>query len=729
MQNGSDVIRQFQEKAVRSITQITFVGSICFLLYKIYFYWTKFWFDHPTLQGMLILLLIIAITIGSFGLLSNLRNLQQWLLCKPVYHIWLLRASGLSWILLICSSLFVFVKPEFSSWKDKVDIALYLTWVCFVSWLLLYIYQSKANTERIVTIQKFIQHKRIFLLYAILCILKTVLITPYALTLIAASDGFHYWSMARQLFSGSLDIVNNHHYPPLYPLSISLAFITGERHSLMAISIINIFLSSAVLFPVYLIAKSLLSKNTAFLISVITAINPFQWVYPAFPASENLYYMLFFWILFFVYEQPKNKKYSTLWNVITGLLIGLSWITRYQTLPLIPIYLLAWWLKPIGEGDGIELKPSPAKIRQFLIISASILVCFGIWVMAGIQNGVPLKEITGFHIEGGNKSKVHPITNLFFWIGISSAFIALMVGPALHMFGAALMSTKKLRIDKKIFRWVVLATLTSGVLLFTIARHAWLASYNYIEPIRLIGRYAIYVEMVLILTGLVFYHRIQGLSQIRYFTGLLISIVVVFISYQVFSNPNWIFPRESIFFLHLDGYTPLFLDWKFFTVISIGGAVLGFTLNKWGMEKQILVILATIGVVQLISLPYYRESVTTLENQGRYISEIVDQIINSENLNPNPNDSVTIHYPETVKYLDRQFRVKGVDITNYSFEVLQEYPVKKQKCEPFIQIDLANGKKYGIMSRTRGCEPTANQPVISEFEFNQRNYFLAPITR
>ena len=102
--------------------------------------------------------------------------------------------------------------------------------------------------------------KRLILLYLGLVIIKSVL--SY---LIASpgefSDSYEYMKMARSFFFSQQFLIHgtpSHHYPPLYPMALSLSYIFNNPETVyFVMKIINSILSPLIIFPTYLLAKKL----------------------------------------------------------------------------------------------------------------------------------------------------------------------------------------------------------------------------------------------------------------------------------------------------------------------------------------------------------------------------------------------------------------------------------------------------------------------------------------
>ena len=261
---------------------------------------------------------------------------------------------GITFGFLALTAIIIFFKdlpvPVKNLLDGQVDTVFYILLISVeVFWFIQY---RQSDRIKIIShlVLKLIHKYAILLIFLGATAYKILVLSPNAVVMIAPTDGIKYWQMARSIFLGAPDILQYNHYPYLYPFFISPAFAFPVEKSLYVISLINAIISSSVIFPVYLIAKRFLSINKAILFCLVAMTHPFHVVYTLYPASENLYYPLFMWVLYFVDIPPVNKSSKTKWNIFTGILIGLAYMTRYQTLPVIPAYLVIWWLKPSPES-------------------------------------------------------------------------------------------------------------------------------------------------------------------------------------------------------------------------------------------------------------------------------------------------------------------------------------------------------------------------------------------
>ena len=183
-------------------------------------------------------------------------------------------------------------------------------------------------------------------------------------------DGYDYWVMANQIFHGVLNVALNHKYPPLNPIVLSPIFLFGVRNFLLHAAIFKFdhFIHSNI--SALLVGKTILDKKFSLLFVLTCAVYPFHIVYPVILYSENLYTPLFFWAVYFSFSNPGNKRNVWLWDVLFAISLAALWLTRYMTMPLIPVFMLIWWMKPEHGNIGIDFKLSMENSKGWLLLLA-----------------------------------------------------------------------------------------------------------------------------------------------------------------------------------------------------------------------------------------------------------------------------------------------------------------------------------------------------------------------
>lgn len=123
-------------------------------------------------------------------------------------------------------------------------------------------------------------------------------------------------------------------YPPAYPLLLALAEWVSPAAPLETMKIVNIGVASAVMFPIYALARQLLSRDLAFGAAIVAGMLPAGFVFTLSLMSENLYTTVFvtvFWLA--VRQRPASLVVAALF----GGGLALCFLTKFISLPTIPL--------------------------------------------------------------------------------------------------------------------------------------------------------------------------------------------------------------------------------------------------------------------------------------------------------------------------------------------------------------------------------------------------------
>jgi len=127
-------------------------------------------------------------------------------------------------------------------------------------------------------------------------------------------------------------------FPPLYPMTISPFFLLPNMEiSYVAIKFMNALFSSLVIFPVWMLGRQFLEKKYVLILIIFVLISPVN-IYSSLIMSENLFYPLFIFSIFFIYESyiQKNLKF----DFLCGVCIGLCFLTKTIGLVLFGAFVI-----------------------------------------------------------------------------------------------------------------------------------------------------------------------------------------------------------------------------------------------------------------------------------------------------------------------------------------------------------------------------------------------------
>ncbi len=212
----------------------------------------------------------------------------------------------------------------------------------------------------------------LFLLFTISIIIRFILCLSFEGPFLFFDE---YYYKENALYLTNLKYFTQH-YPPLYSIFLMPAFLFNDFYT--SFKAINVIISSVIVFPVWLLSREFIDKKYSLILSILSLLLPFHFVYNKMVMSENLFYPLYIFSLYFLVKQLANTNRK--WGVLAGLSIALSILTRYYAVVLIPIYTIVyfidiWHYKSIGKTDVIKEKIISALI-SFTVLGVILLVVF-----------------------------------------------------------------------------------------------------------------------------------------------------------------------------------------------------------------------------------------------------------------------------------------------------------------------------------------------------------------
>jgi len=203
------------------------------------------------------------------------------------------------------------------------------------------------------------------------------------------ADETVYAETARNILHGEFYSKLQHcqNYPPGYPFFISIVYLIfgNSTANYQWMLIINSFLTSSIIFPVYFLLKKFSSEKFSILGSLFVAILPSVFLYNFVLMSENLFIPLFVYSLWFITEtfETNSKK----WGILAGFSIFLLFLTRSTGIAMVIGFFLT-----IAINAFIQLRAKgPVRIVKeniFLIVSFCIPTI--IWVLYRSKVGTTL---------------------------------------------------------------------------------------------------------------------------------------------------------------------------------------------------------------------------------------------------------------------------------------------------------------------------------------------------
>lgn len=353
-------------------------------------------------------------------------------------------------------------------------------------------------------------------------------------------DENRYWNMAYDLYKGTFTLFGSHHHPFFYPFSILPAFhLFYPSGTYEAVKFLNVLYFTSVIFPSYLILRKFADRGLSLLVAAIILINPAQVVFPRSILSENVFYPVFMWAVFFAFtniSSPKQKR-RYVENIIFGLLLAILLMTRYIALPLIPAMLLIWWIKP-HEEERMPFLLSKKKFIQFLFVFVPMMLVLGIWIYFGIREGLAIKEVLGFTFAVEPNPLQLTYSRLFMWAVFYLSYTILIAAPYIGVLLISILFIRWKNWQDDLPRWYITIALIIICMLIVCIRHSWRAAYNFPDPVKLQERYIFYFGPLFLITAVAVIKKIKlpnlHSSDSGYVLFCIVSIGLVILSHSIF---------------------------------------------------------------------------------------------------------------------------------------------------------------------------------------------------
>ena len=201
--------------------------------------------------------------------------------------------------------------------------------------------KSKPNvihTSKNLDLKKFFKTNKLPILVTVIFFLFTSYVSFFIDNPARGSDSMFYFFAGEQILFGDNENVRVANAPIGGPVLFS-SLNTVFHDPFLTIKIISLFSGTAIVFLSFFIVKNIFSFKIAFLTQLIVAVNPKLHLQTTFPFNEIFPVFLVF--LSFYYITKTRILYNHL--ILAGILLGISFMIRYQTFPIIIgllIYLL-----------------------------------------------------------------------------------------------------------------------------------------------------------------------------------------------------------------------------------------------------------------------------------------------------------------------------------------------------------------------------------------------------
>ena len=251
-------------------------------------------------------------------------------------------------------------------------------------------------------------------------------------------DEYFFKSLAQSFVSLQPFVVdgkNTFFFGPAYSLVLTPALLFGNAWY-RAMLVINALVSSTLIFPVAWIARQLLSRAQSWVCVWLVALIPFQVVFPRLLMTENLFLTLFVASIGFMLADLGSLTRRK--SLLVGAVWGVTYLTRFIFLPIIPVLAVLWWFQPAIAGTGRVWADAQRRLKSMgwtaLGVCAFVVPWYGLKYLADATSGrVAAAAVGSKGIAELWITRTLTTWNgaLVIWLVLYLAYLVLMSGPFL----------------------------------------------------------------------------------------------------------------------------------------------------------------------------------------------------------------------------------------------------------------------------------------------------------
>ena len=309
-------------------------------------------------------------------------------------------------------------------------------------------------------------------------------------------------------------------YSFTYPVALAPAWSVGTMQTTFALTkATNALLLSSAAVPVFFWARTLVSRGWAFVAAVLVVLMP-AFAFAGLVMTENIAFPTFVLALFAVaaaLERPTSTR-----QLLAGGAVVLAVISRYQSLVLLPVFVLAALLKlGLDWRAGVARAELGRRVRQLAVsvgVTVGVALAYAVWKAA---SGESLASSLGPY--AGLETAVYPFREVLRWTMLNTGEFVLaggFVGASALVLLAWEGVAGRLRTDAQRAFAAVGVAAVAGVLLEVGVFAAGIAGY-------IVERYSFYALPVLLLALVVWLG--QGLPRPSLGIAVAIALPLVFV--------------------------------------------------------------------------------------------------------------------------------------------------------------------------------------------------------
>ena len=373
--------------------------------------------------------------------------------------------------------------------------------------------------------------KQIFVFYLIIVLLK-ILLSSLIPSPSIFSDDYVYMKLARSFFfdfnftihQAAVDI-----YPPLYPMLLSISYLFKDMTIIYPImKIINALVSSLIIIPAFLLSKEFFTEKKALVIALLISFIPSNFSFSPYIMSENLFYPLSLFTLYFIYKSFLEKGYK--YNILAGVFLALSYLTRTIAVNMVGALVISYFiLFFIGKMNKLLV------IKKLFISFCLFLVIISPWMIRNFYlYGFDLKLLFGPYAQSAlNIVTEFKLTN---YIIKFLVYISYLILASLIIFPFKLMSI----FNKKNLNFLILFVPLLITTLAIVANHGSRVVFFEWFTGRYIGRYVDFLLPLIYIGGFI------GAERIKIINKTTVAIFSFFLVIGSLLTLHALFPLNNI---------------------------------------------------------------------------------------------------------------------------------------------------------------------------------------
>lgn len=555
-------------------------------------------------------------------------------------------------------------------------------------------------------------------IFAASILAKLLLIVPYAAAP-AGLDELTFLALSDILRAG--DAYPALHYPPLYPLSLVPATLFPDVYR--ASIALGCVYSSALVLPMWLLARDLFDERRAAAVALVAALMPFQYSMPRVVMSETLFYPL---LMAVVYLAVTNRwKRLAIRDALFGAMAAGLFLTRYMALVFGPALLVVWFMREWERTRSWRLDRS-AWGRLLLVLGFAGVVLLA-WGSFAALNGYSWSDV--FQVDRiGTLSATASLPARALTFGRFARFAlaylaswALWLAPVLGLIFMSLVQLATRRSCDLRARLVALLVTSAVPLLYVVTHWAWRAPYNWPRVLRIMDRYSMYLVALGILAALASLGVREGRERFRSPIGYWLLTVVL--PLMLLACSWWVVFRWG-FLPQLNLLEPGFASADTYHVLATGGwfwpvAVLGLLGCAWAYRyaptRGFLSFAVALTVFFAAGLPTYVANASHIP-VAQLHSERVFKAIETES--PRRGE------PTMVWVTTDAARSSTDDRLARHMRVRLRWMLRRSQADVVIQIRPPRLQSEGIILMSAQEPRLADAEVVSTYELEGERFVI-----